>query len=103
MAKKKNLRGIAKAEQLHKRRSESAKRTDLSKRAKPIRPTRKGIKKWKKKQGQTDIFMVDSPPKCKICGSRINSRWKNLCYKCYHEKKGDYDPKKLQKIYGGTK
>jgi hypothetical protein len=40
---------------------------------------------------------------CKGCGTRINSRWKEYCYKCYHERKGDYDPKKLRKIHGGKK
>lgn len=40
---------------------------------------------------------------CKVCGREINSKWKDLCYKCYHEKKGDYKPKKLSKIHGGTK
>ncbi len=103
MARKQKVRGIAKAEQLHKRRSEPAKRTDLSKRAKLVCPTEKGIKKWKKNPGQTDIYMVDSPPRCSKCGKRINSRWKKLCYKCYHEEKGDYNPKKLQKRHGGTK
>ena len=40
---------------------------------------------------------------CSKCGKVINSKWKTLCYKCYHEKKGDYNPKKLQKRFGGTK
>ena len=58
MTKKQKVRGIAKAEQLHKRRSESAKRSDLSKRAKSIRPTKKGIKKWKKKQKYYEKVLI---------------------------------------------
>ena len=40
---------------------------------------------------------------CKRCEREINSSWKTLCYKCFHEMKGDYDPKKLQKYFGGIK
>ncbi len=41
--------------------------------------------------------------KCQKCGTTINSKWKKLCYKCYHKQKGDYNPKKLQKHFGGKK
>ena len=41
--------------------------------------------------------------KCSKCGAVINSKWKTLCFKCYHKKKGDYKPSKLQKRFGGTK
>jgi NMD protein affecting ribosome stability and mRNA decay len=41
--------------------------------------------------------------KCRKCGATINSKWKTLCYKCYHQQKGDYKPRKLQKRFGGTK
>ena len=40
---------------------------------------------------------------CKSCGEEINSTWKTLCYVCFHKKKGDYNPNKLQERYGGTK
>lgn len=40
---------------------------------------------------------------CQRCGKQINSKWKKLCYKCYHETKGSYNPTKLQQRYGGKK
>ena len=104
MAKKKKLRGIALAKHLHGKRSENAKSTDMRKRAKKtIPPNKKGIKKWQKNPNKTDIYAVDTPKRCLKCGRVINSRWKNLCYKCHHEEQGDYNPKKLQKRFGGTK
>jgi len=104
MAKKKNVRGIAQAEQLHAKRPKKEREIDRSKRAKRIvPPTKEGIAEWKKNPNRVDIFSVDTPEYCRKCGRHINSRWKGLCYKCYHEEKGDYKPKKLQKVFGGTK
>lgn len=41
--------------------------------------------------------------KCSNCGRSVNSKWKKLCYKCHHIKKGDFKPSKLQTRYGGNK
>jgi len=105
MAKKrKNLRGIARAEQIQHKRSKRSKSADTSKRAqKTVPPTKAGIEEWQKKPNKVDIYSVDTPEYCSKCGKHIQSRWKGLCYKCYHKQKGDFKAQKLQKMYGGTK
>lgn len=104
MAKKKNLRGIALAEQINYNRSARAKKVDASKRAKRVvPPTKKGIAEWKKDPGNIDIYSVDTPGYCQDCGKFINSKWKPFCYKCYHKRKKNYRANKLQKRHGGTK
>jgi len=105
MAKKsKNLRGIAKAEQLQYKRSKRAKSSDINQRAmKTVQPTKDGIAEWQKSPNRVDIYSVDTPEYCRICGRHINSKWKGLCYKCYHKEKSDFKANKLQKMYGGTK
>jgi len=40
---------------------------------------------------------------CRNCGREINSKWKSLYYKYYHQLKSNYKSNKLQKRYGGKK
>jgi len=58
------VRGIAKAKQINKRRSEHSRRSDASKTAhKLYKPTKKGISKWRKHPERSDIRHVDTKKK----------------------------------------